>query len=164
MALGHFGAPLIPTQVTFALAAKHGFEFASEAAFDALDCNTLASGDVDVMNTTLQLVLPCLDKIKVLASVGSERISLTPQVPTVAELSPDLDIALWNGLFVHKDTPEDVRAKIIDVAKAAVTSDKAKKLAKETGAHIYWQGADDAAARIAKNIKTLGVVKSLTGN
>ena len=42
VALGHFGAPLIPTKVTFALAEEKGFAFASEAAFDALDCNTLA--------------------------------------------------------------------------------------------------------------------------
>jgi len=53
VALGHFGAPLIPTRVTLAMAAKMGFEYASDAAFDALDCNTLASGDADVINTTL---------------------------------------------------------------------------------------------------------------
>jgi len=118
LALGHFGAPLIPTKVTFALAKEKGFEFASEAAFDSLDCNTLASGDVDVMNTTLQLVLPCLDKVKVLASIGEERISLTPDAPTVAELAPELNISLWNGLFVHKDTPADVREKIIAILLA----------------------------------------------
>ena len=56
VALGHFGAPLVPTQVTFALAKEKGFNFGSDAAFDALDCNTLASGDVDVINTTLQLI------------------------------------------------------------------------------------------------------------
>jgi len=73
--LGHFGAPLIPTKVTMALAKEMGFGYASDAAFDALDCNTIASGDVDVMNTTLQLVLPCLDDVKVLASIGDNRIS-----------------------------------------------------------------------------------------
>ncbi len=154
VALGHFGAPLTPTQVTFALAKAKGFSFASEAAFDALDCNTLASGDVDVMNTTLQLVLPCLDKVKVLASIGSERISLTPNSPTVAELVPDLDIALWNGLFVHKDTPADVREKIIEVAKATMSSDRAKKLAAETGGQVYWQDAAASMAQIEKDIAT----------
>ncbi len=152
VALGHFGAPLTPTQVTFALAKKQGFAFSSEAAFDALDCNTLASGDVDVMNTTLQLILPCLDKVKVLASIGSERISLTPDTPTVAEIEPSLNIALWNGLFVHKDTPADVREKIIDVAKATVMSDRAQKLATETGAGIYWKDAAASAAQIESDI------------
>ncbi|MDG2340077.1 MAG: tripartite tricarboxylate transporter substrate-binding protein, partial [Paracoccaceae bacterium] len=98
--LGHFGAPLIPTRVTMALAKAQGYSYSSDAAFDMLDCNTLASGDADVINTTLQLILPCLDNVKVLASVGAERISLTPDTPTVGELDPALNIALWNGLFV----------------------------------------------------------------
>ena len=80
VALGHFGAPLPPTQITFAAAKTSGFDFASEAAFDELNCNTLASGDVDVINTTLQLVQPCLGDIKVLASIGKERTALTPAV------------------------------------------------------------------------------------
>ena len=88
VALGHFGAPLVPTQVTFALAKEKGFNFGSDAAFDALDCNTLASGDVDVINTTLQLILPCLDSVKVLASIGGERIGLTPNTPTILKNSP----------------------------------------------------------------------------
>lgn len=155
VALGHFGAPLIPTQVTLALADALGFSYGSDAAFDALDCNTLASGDVDVMNTTLQLVLPCMGNVKILASVGAERIGLTPNVPTVAELVPKLNISLWNGLFVHKDTPQDARDKIIAVAKKVALSDAAKKLASETGALIYWQNVDQANAQIAKDIETL---------
>ena len=153
--LGHFGAPLVPTQVTFGLAQEMGFEFASDAAFDELNCNTLASGDVDVINTTLQLILPCLNDVKVLASIGSERISITPDAPTVAELAPSLDVALWNGLFVHKDTPADVREKIIAVASKTMMSERAQKLAKETGASVYWQPADAVAAQIAQDIETL---------
>lgn len=156
VALGHFGGPLIPTRVTLALARKMGFDYSSNAAFDLLDCNTLASGDVDVINTTLQLILPCMDKVKILASVGAERIAITPNVPTVAEIVPDLNIALWNGLFVHKDTPADAREKIIAVAKKVALSDKAKKLAKDTGALIYWQDVDAANAQIASDIEALG--------
>ena len=158
VALGHFGAPLVPTKVTFALAAEKGFSFASEAAFDALDCNTLASGDVDVINTTLQLVLPCLDSVKVLASIGEERISLTPNTPTVAELAPDLNISLWNGLFVHKDTPADAREKIIAVAQKTMMSERAQKLAAETGALVYWDDAATSKTRIERDIKTLEVI------
>ena len=58
------------------------FNFASDAAFDMLDCNSLASGDADVINTTLALLLPCLDNVTILASVTGSRISLTPDAPT----------------------------------------------------------------------------------
>ncbi|MFT6023155.1 MAG: tripartite-type tricarboxylate transporter receptor subunit TctC [Ascidiaceihabitans sp.] len=158
--LGHFGAPLVPTKVTLALAKSQGFEFASDAAFDALDCNTLASGDVDVMNTTLQLVLPCLDTVKVLASIGGERIALTPDTPTVAEIDPSLNISLWNGLFVHKDTPADVREKIIAVAQETMKSDRAQKLAADTGALVYWQNAEDSNTLIENDIKTLTAINA----
>lgn len=159
--LGHFGAPLVPTQVTFGLAKTMGFSYASDAAFDALDCNTLASGDVDVINTTLQLILPCLDSVNVLASIGAERISLTPDTPTVAELAPDLDVSLWNGFFVHKDTPQDVQDKIIAVAQKTVMSERAQTLAAETGALVYWQDADAVKAQIATDIETLAGIDKL---
>lgn len=161
VALGHFGRVLIPTQVTMALAKTKGFDYAYESAFDALDCNTLASGDADVINTTLQLILPCLDDVQVLASIGSERIALTPDTPTVGELAPDLNVSLWNGLFVHKDVPQEARDKIIATAEKVMASDKAKELAAETGALIYWQNAGDSAAQIESDMTTLGVIDGL---
>ena len=159
--LGHFGGPLIPTKVTLALAKNMGFSYASDAAFDMLDCNSLASGDVDVMNTTIQLVLPCLDKITVLASVTDDRLSLTPDAPTVGELDPSLKLALWNGLFVHKDTPADVREKIAEVAKKTMASDKAKKFAKDTGAQIYWKDADASKKQIDADTEAFGKLNAL---
>ncbi|MEX3011132.1 tripartite tricarboxylate transporter substrate-binding protein [Hoeflea sp. TYP-13] len=163
-ALGHFGSFLIPTQVSFALAKQMGFEWGSEAAFDALDCNTLASGDVDVINTTLQLILPCLEDVNVLASITGERIAKTPDSPTVGEVEPSLAVSLWNGLFVHKDTPQDVRDKIIAVAKETVMSDRAQEVAKNTGAQIYWLGADESAEQIKKDIATTAAIEKMLAN
>lgn len=161
VALGHFGAPLVPTQVTLGLAAEMGFSYGSDAAFDALDCNTLASGDVDVINTTLQLILPCLDDVKVLASIGGERISLTPDTPTVAELAPDLNVSLWNGLFVRTDTPQDVQDKIIAVAEKTMMSERAQALAAETGALVYWQPAAEVVTQIETDIATMGKIQAM---
>ncbi len=158
VALGHFGDVLTPTQVTKAFAVNAGFEWGSDAAFDALDCNTLASGDADVINTTLQLILPCLDDVKVLMAVTDERISLVPDAPTVGELDKTLDIALWNGLFVGKDTPADVREKIAAVAAKTVMSDRAQAVAKETGALVYWMDAEKSAERIAGDKATVAVI------
>lgn len=154
VALGHFGDPLPPTKVTKALAANMGFEYGSDAAFDALDCNTLASGDADVINTTLQLVLPCLDDVKVLVSITDQRIPQVDYAPTAGEVDASLNIALWNGLFVHKDTPQDVRDKIIAVAQKTVQSERAQKIGNETGALVYWMDAEASAARIAADIET----------
>ncbi|MEP2783294.1 MAG: tripartite tricarboxylate transporter substrate binding protein [Pseudoruegeria sp.] len=159
--LGHFGAPFAPTRVTMAFAERMGISFESDAAFDALDCNTLASGDVDVISTTIQLILPCLDDLKVLATIGSDRISLIPDVPAVGELQSDLGIALWNGLFVHKDTPADVRDKIEAVAEKTMASERVQELSADTGALVYWQNAEDTEARLIRNAAELDAVGSL---
>lgn len=161
VALGHFGDVLTPTQVTKAYAKNAGFEWGSDAAFDALDCNTLASGDADVINTTLQLILPCLDDVKVLMAVTDERISLVPDTPTIGELDAQLNIALWNGLFVTKDTPADVREKIAAVASKTVMSERAQAVAKETGALVYWMDAEASAARIAADQETGAVISGI---
>ncbi len=161
VSLGHFGDELTPTSVTKALAKNMGFSWGSDAAFDALDCNTLASGDADVINTTLQLILPCLDQVKVLVAVTGERISKIPDTPTIGEVDPSLNIALWNGLFVTKDTPADVREKIAAVASKTVMSERAQKVAEETGAQVYWLNAEESTKVIEKDKATLATITEI---
>ncbi len=159
--LGHFGAPLVPTKITLAHAKAAGFEYATDAAFDNLDCNSLASGDADVINTTLQLIQPCLDKITVLASITDTRIPLVPDAPTMTEVNPDLYVTLWNGLFVTKDTPQDVRDKIIAVAAKTMMSDRAQAVAKQTGASVYWKNAADSEAQIESDSAALDKINAM---
>ncbi|MDF1728759.1 MAG: tripartite tricarboxylate transporter substrate-binding protein, partial [Sulfitobacter sp.] len=161
VSLGHYGTFMAPTQVTLAGAKETGWNFTSEAAFDMLDCNVLASGDVDVVNATLQTLLPCMDDLKILASIGSERIPLTPDTPTMSEVAPDLTLALWNGLFVPKGTPQEAKDKIEAAAKAALQGDAAKSLAEETGALIYWLDAEEAATQIEKDVVANERIQSL---
>lgn len=161
VALGDFGASLPPTRVTLALAKKMGFKWGSQSAFDALDCNTLASGDVDVMNTTIQQILPCLDKVRILASITEKRISKAPDAPTVAEIAPGLKLSLWNGLFVRKGTPEDARQKIIAIAKKAMLGPKAQKVAEDTGAQVYWKDASAAKAQIESDRQQMKLISGL---
>lgn len=146
-----------------ALASNMGFEWSSDAAFDALDCNTLASGDVDVVNTTIQLIRPCLDDVTVLASITPERLDLAPDAPTVSELDADLSLTLWNGLFVHKDTPQDVRDKIAEVASKTVMSDRAQQFATDTGAQVYWMNAEEAAAQLERDAQAFATVDAILG-
>ena len=164
VALGHFGTFLPPTQVTIAAAVNSGFDFASEAAYDSLDCNTLKSGDVDVINTTLQTLLPCLDDVNVLLSVTDERISLTPDTPTVSEFHEELGLSLWNGLFVHKDVPAEAREKIAAAAQKALQSEEAQRMIEEVGVLIYWKDAEQSQAQIEADTATIGTIKELMGD
>lgn len=164
VALGHFGSFLLPTQATFAAAKQLGFEWGTEASNDALDCNSLASGDFDVINTTIQQILPCLDKVKILATITDGPISVVPDAPTLASVAPELNVSLWNGLFVHKDTPADVREKIIAVAKDTMASDRAKKLSADTGAIVYWKDAEASVRQIEADKATIAKINEMIAN
>lgn len=149
--LGHFGYDLIPTMATFAAAKKLGFTFGADAAFNSLDCSTLANGDADVMNTTMATVLSCLDDVKVLAAYTDAPLSIKPEAKLLSEQVPGLNITLWNGLFVPKGTPQEIKDKIATIASEAMKSDRAKAVSEATGAGVYWMNAADAAARIDKD-------------
>ncbi len=153
--LGHFGAGLAPTRASMAAAAKMGFEFADDAAFDLLDCNSLSSGDADVINTTLALIEPCLGEINVLANIGEEPIGKLEGVTTLAEQAGINDLELWNGLFVKKGTPQEVIDTLTAVASDTMASDEAQQLMTETGARVYWQGMEESQARIVTDRKKL---------
>ena len=148
--LGHFGYDLIPTMATFVAAKRLGFQFGADAPFDSLDCTTLSNGDADVINTTMATVLACLDKIKVLAAFTDKPLSLFPDAKLLSQQVPGLNITLWNGLFVPKGTPQAVKDKLAAIAEAAMKTDKAQQIGKDTGAGVYWLNAADSAARIAK--------------
>ncbi|MCR9125895.1 MAG: tripartite tricarboxylate transporter substrate-binding protein [Rhodobacteraceae bacterium] len=152
--LGHFGAGLTPTQVSFVAAKTMGFEFADDSAFDMLDCNTLSSGDADVINTTLALIEPCLGDINVLGNIGKDPIAKLDGVETIAAQAGIAPLELWNGLFVPKGTPQEVIDTIAGIASATMAGEAAQALMAETGAAVYWQGMDESLARIAADRET----------
>jgi len=131
VAFGHAGRSLPPTKLAIAFAKNTGFEWGDEIELNRADCNALASGKVDVISTTLQQIMPCLNDINVLASITESRNPRIPNTPTLGEIDPTLVLGFWNGLFVHKDTPPDIRTKITDAAKISVTSERARALAKD---------------------------------
>ncbi len=102
---------------------------------------------MDVINTTVQLLLPCLDEVTLIASIGEDRISVSPGTETLAEQG-GLDIALWNGLFVKKGTPQEIKDKIAEYAQAAVEGEAAQQVAETTGGSVYWMNAEDSETLI----------------
>lgn len=145
VSLGHYGYQALPTAVTFQAADKLGITFSSDAPFDLLDCSTLANGDADVINTTTQTILACLKSgdAKLIAAMTRDRISLAPEVPTLAEQA-GITQTLWNGLFVKKGTSDVIKQRIGEIAEKAMQSQKAKDIATTSGAGIYWLDANKA--------------------
>jgi tripartite-type tricarboxylate transporter receptor subunit TctC len=83
----------------------------------------LVGGQVDFLcdqttNTTGQITA---GEIKAYAITTPERNDALPDVPTTTEAGlPDLQVSVWHGLYVPKDTPDDVVQVLTDALKAAL--------------------------------------------
>lgn len=147
VSLAHFGYQALPTAITFKAADKVGIKFSSNAPFDSITCSTLANGDANVINTTTQTILSCLQSgdVKILASITHKRMSISPDVATLEEQT-GIKQTTWNGLFVKKGTPEDIKAKIAKIAKAALQTTQVEKISESTGANVFWIEGKEAKA------------------
>lgn len=145
VSLAHFGYQALPTAITFKAADEVGIQFSSNAPFDAINCSTLANGDADVVNTVTQTILSCLKSgdVKIIASITHQRLSISPDVATLKEQT-GVAQTTWNGLFVKKGTPDNVKQVIADIAQKALQSDKVTAISQNTGANVFWMGGKQA--------------------
>lgn len=155
ISLGHFGYQALPTAITFKAAEQQGIRIATDSAFDENNCATLATGDASIINTTTQLILSCLNsgEVKILTSMTHERLNIAPEVATLAEQT-GITQTTWNGLFVKKGTPTEVKDKIAEIAQLALNSDRVRELSNSTGAGIYWIGGSAAEELVAKDFES----------
>jgi len=60
-------------------------------------------------------------KIRALAVTGSHRSEELPNVPSMAEAGyPEVDVGLWSGVFVSKNTPPAIVSKLADAVRRAL--------------------------------------------
>ncbi len=118
----------------------------------------VVSGETQVYFSPLAVALPFIQdgKLRPLAVTSKERLSLLPDVPTVAESGyPDYAFNLWNGIVVPAGTPpeiiEKIRATVVEAARSPATQ---KKLA-DIGSTVVGSAPADFGAFIASEVETL---------
>jgi tripartite-type tricarboxylate transporter receptor subunit TctC len=83
----------------------------------------ILGGQVDFMcdqttNTTTQINE---GEVKAYAVTTPERVESFPDLPTTAEGGlADVEVAVWHGLYVPADTPEEIVTKLTDALAAAL--------------------------------------------
>ena len=146
VSLGVFGLNGPPALQTMKMAENLGFKFRSVTAYDETTCQMILNREIDV---TLGggLLKPCLTsgEAKALAAYTTARIPIYPNVATLEEQVPGISTPGWTGLFVRKNTPQEARDVISRIAKKVVESEKAQKIAVNTGAVVQWMPADEAS-------------------
>lgn len=76
--------------------------------------NDVISGVVNFLSGDLGTLIPMVNagKLRPLAVTGAQRVSVLPNVPTVAETLPGFEATGWFGIFAPKNTPPAVIDKL----------------------------------------------------
>ena len=93
----------------------------------------LVTGQVQFMVITPALARPFArnGRIQVLATAGSSRDPLWPELPTVADVLPGFEITLWWGVAVPEKTPVTIIKKLhTEIVKAEQSPEVRVQLAK----------------------------------
>ncbi|MBK6007129.1 tripartite tricarboxylate transporter substrate binding protein [Ramlibacter ginsenosidimutans] len=113
----------------------------------------LVAGTVNmsIMGVTAALPHYKSGALKILATLGSKRSSITPEVPSAVEAGfPSMDTVTWYGLFAPKGTPKNVVDAIATAVAQAVKGDATTKMFTSLGAEALGNTPGEFAAMLRK--------------
>ena len=123
--------------------------------------NDLIPGRVDVIFDNMPSILQHVKggSLRGLAVTTKERVSVTPEIPTIAESGvPGFDVFSWFGFFVPAKTPQEVIAKINTDTRDALVYPPVKARFEELGADPKGSTPAELAAFLQSEIDKWGPV------
>jgi tripartite-type tricarboxylate transporter receptor subunit TctC len=96
----------------------------------------VAAGHIHFMVTTLPSVVGLMqgNAVRALAVTGDTRMTLFPDIPTVAETVPNYKATAWYGLLVPRGTPEPVKARLFAAMREALSNPEVIRRLRDEGA------------------------------
>jgi tripartite-type tricarboxylate transporter receptor subunit TctC len=123
--------------------------------------NDLIPGRVDVIFDNMPSILSHVKggSLRGLAVTTKERVTATPEIPTIAESGvPGFDVFSWFGFFVPARTPQDVIARINADTNAALLHAPVKSRFEELGANPKGSTPAELASFLKSEIDKWGPV------
>src|SRR3954471_24936261 len=155
----HFSGELF-MQRTGAKLVHVPYQGSPQAATDLL----AGRGQVMFSPATAVISLVQDGKLEVLASAGSKRAGILPDVPTMIESGmPDFDTAIWFGLMAPACTPRETIDKLSRALREAVKSSDVVTAWRAQGVDPLDGGPDELARLIASELKRWGDVATAAG-
>ena len=110
------------------------------------------------MNRTTPSIIRA-GQLKALATNGSKRIAVLPDVPTVRELGyGSLEFEGWNGLLAPANTPRAVIEKLARETAAAVRHPDAQKRFNDLAAEPVGSSPEESKAMYMRQMKQFAPV------
>src|SRR4030081_2364256 len=74
----------------------------------------ILAGDIPLGMESINVSLPLWrdKKVKILGLVSAQRLSLAPDIPTIAETFPGYDLGIWQSIVAPAGTPPEIVAKL----------------------------------------------------
>jgi tripartite-type tricarboxylate transporter receptor subunit TctC len=122
--------------------------------------NDLIPGRVDVIFDNMPSIVSHVraGSLRGLAVTTRERVTVAPDIPTIAETVPGFDVFSWFGFFVPAKTPPDVVARINADTNAALAYGPVKSRFEELGAVPKGSTPEQLAAFLQSEIDKWGPV------
>jgi tripartite-type tricarboxylate transporter receptor subunit TctC len=126
----------------------------------------LVAGQIQFMTDTINSVMPFVKdkRLKLLAVTTSQRMSLFPEVPTLAEtVMPGFEAGAWQGIMVPANTPKAVVQRLnAEINKALQSTEVKEKLALQ-GAEPLGSTPEEYGAYVKKELARWAAVVKATG-
>jgi tripartite-type tricarboxylate transporter receptor subunit TctC len=101
--------------------------------------------------------------LRVIASLGTKRDPLFPDVPTAREQGVEFGLDLWRGIAVPKGTPKEVIAALEAAIKTTVDSPEFAEAGKKLGFAPAFLPAEEFGKLIAEDDQRLALVMAELG-
>src|SRR3954453_21164496 len=82
-------------------------------------------------------------KMRALASWGSERLALPPEIPPFKELGYDAEFYIWSGVFMPAGTPAPILARMRAAVKEAANSPEFKSAMEKVSTPVAYLDAPE---------------------
>ena len=133
-----------------------------------------ASGDArnSVISGTVQMMLDAVTtmkelaqggQVRALATTGSTRNPLTPDLPTVAETVPGYEATIWLGVMAPKGTPKEVVAYLNAAINKVINRADVKEAWLKQGAIPLVKTPEEFDAYLRKDIEKWAEVVKVSG-
>ncbi|MBY4898474.1 tripartite tricarboxylate transporter substrate binding protein [Cupriavidus sp. AU9028] len=116
--------------------------------------NDLVAGNVDVMFDYPMVVMPMIEsgKLRPLAVTAKARLSIAPQVATVAELGyPGAESTAWSAVFLPAKTPPEIARKLGDEIARAIASPEMRAITEKFGSTPLKDVRDERLGSMVKS-------------
>ena len=91
----------------------------------------ILAGDIPLGMESINVALPLWrdGKVKILGLVSAQRLTMAPELPTIAETFPGYDLGIWQSIVAPAGVPGDVVTKLHrSINKVLAMADVREKL------------------------------------